>query len=52
MEVNDDPRASTALPSGNKFVSQRSGEWVGSKPGLDVVGNEEISELTPKSGLP
>jgi hypothetical protein len=52
MEVNDDIHAPTALPSRNNSVSQRSSEWVGSRPGLDVFGNEEISELIPKSSLP
>jgi hypothetical protein len=52
MEVNDNVRAPTALPSENNFVFKKTGKWVGSGPGLDVVGNEEISELPPKSGLP
>ena len=52
MEVNDDLNAPTALPSRNNSVSQRSSEWVGSRPGLEVFGNEEISEMNPKSGLP
>jgi hypothetical protein len=52
MEVNDDLHAPTALPSRSNSVSQGSSEWVRSTLGLDVFGNEEISELTPKSGLP
>jgi hypothetical protein len=52
MEVNEDLHAPTALPSRNNSVSQRSGEWEGSRPGLDLSGNEEISEMNPKSGLP
>jgi len=52
MDVNDDLHVPTALSSRNNSVSQRSSEWVGSRPGLDVFGNEEISELSPRSGLP
>jgi hypothetical protein len=51
MEVNDDTHAPTALPSRNNSGSQRSSEWAGFKPGLDVFRNEKISDLDSKSSL-